>query len=279
MAEGRAALAATLRRAEDLYPRPGDETVLIVHGVRKELKRAASLCRLFAPLVGAAAYEALDVANAARRSIGEARDLDILPQALNSLPCAPGTRDTLLRAVAIERSNLRGHRTDSDAARRRTELAAAAAAVANWDLGAEDPEALLLSLRLTYRSAKRLGRAAWASHDADDLHELRARVVDLGHQLAIVEPAWPALLGAAGAELARLRQSLGLHNDLTVLGEFALSRRELDSVEAESLVQLILRKRRPLERRAQSQFERLFAERPNAFARRIGAYLAFPQKR
>ena len=130
---------------------------------------------------------------------------------------------------------------------------------------------------MTYRAAKRLGRVAWARADADDLHDLRSHVVDLGHQCALFEPIWPELISAYCGELHRLRQSLGDHNDLTVLGEFALSRRELSAEAAENLVELVLRARRPLERRAHSQFERSFAERPGAFARRISAYFAHPQ--
>jgi CHAD domain-containing protein len=242
------------------------------------LKRAASIARLFAPIVGMPAYSTLDVIDAARRQVGRARDLDILPGVLAGLKCAPATRDILMRAIAIERGKIRGEHAIGEATRFRGQLAAAAAAVAEWDLGLEAYEALLSSLRLTYRSAKKRGRAAWASADADDLHELRVRVVDLGHQCAVFEPAWPAMFAAHGAELHRLRQALGDHNDLTVLGEFALARRELSTEASEQLVKLVLRRRRPLERKAAAQFERIFAERPGAFARRIAGYLAHPQQ-
>jgi CHAD domain-containing protein len=158
-------------------------------------------------------------------------------------------------------------------------LRACAVGVGEWDLGGAEMEPLLQSLRLAYRGAKRRGRLAWSTGDADDLHALRVRVVDLSHQCALFEPAWPALLTAYGAELQKLRQSLGAHNDLTVLGEFALSRRELSGEAAEALVALVLRKRKPLERKAALQFERLFAERPGAFERRMAAYLSHPQQR
>jgi len=103
-------------------------------------------------------------------------------------------------------------------------------------------------------------------------------IVDLGHQLTVFMPAWPAMISAMTAELHRLRQSLGDCNDLTVLGEFALSRRELSPEAINEFVAVVLRKRRPCERRAREQFERLFPERPGAFARRMAGYLAHPQK-
>ena len=279
MARARAALVVSLRAAASGFPEAGEDGATHIHNARKELKRAASLARLFTPIVGPPAYVALDAVDAARRSVGRARDLDILPGVLATLKCPGLTRDLLMRAIAIERGKARGEHARVDAAYFRAELNEAAAAVAGWDLGAEPLDLLLQSLRLTYRSAKKRGKRAWSSADADDLHDLRSRVVDLGLQLAVFEPAWPALFSAQGAELHRLRQALGDHNDLTVLGEFALARHELSPRASEELIELVLKKRRPLERKASEQFERLFSERPNAFERRIGAYLANPQKK
>jgi CHAD domain-containing protein len=278
IAHGRLELAQSLEAAADRYPRPGEDGANRIHEARRALKRAASLARLFAPIVGSPAYAALDAVDAARREVGRARDLDILPGVLASLKCVAATRDVLMRAIAVVRGNVRGEQAGVDFARFEADLraAAAAVAVADWEMGG-DIESLLQSLRLTYRAAKRRGRLAWASGDADDLHDLRRRVVDLAHQCALFEPAWPAMFSAFGAELHKLRQSLGAHNDLTVLGEFALSRRELPAEAAEALVALVLRRRKPLERRAAAQFDRLFAERPGAFAKRIAAYLEHPQ--
>jgi CHAD domain-containing protein len=184
-----------------------------------------------------------------------------------------------MRAIGVERGKARGEQAEVDFARAEAALRAAAADVSGWDLGTADIEWLLQSLRLSYRAAKRSGRAAWATGDADDLHDLRSRVVDLAHQCELFEAAWPAMFSAFGAELQKLRRSLGDHNDLTVLGEFALARRELPAEAAEALVALLLRRRKPLERRAAALFARLFAERPGSFARRIAAYLEHPQQK
>jgi len=279
IAHARLELARSLQAAADQYPRPGEDGANRIHEARRALKRSASIARLFAPIVGSPAYLALDAVDVARRQVGRARDLDILPGVLANLKCPAATSDVLMRAIALERGKARGDHADVDFARFEADLRAAAADVSGWDLGAADIEALLPSLRLSYRAAKRSGRAAWASGDADDLHALRSRVVDLGHQCELFETAWPDMFSAFGAELHKLRQSLGSHNDLTVLGEFALARRELPADAAETLVALVLRRRKPLERRAAAQFTRLFAERPGAFARRIAAYLAAPQHR
>lgn len=276
--QARDALARSLRLAGEGLPRPGHDGATAVHDARKELKRSASLARLFAPLAGSAAYETLDIVNAVRRAFGRARDLDVLPAVLEDIKCDADVRAALMRAIGLERGEARGGPAQGDLEGFAAALVENAASVAEWPLEADD-EALIASLRLTYKAAKRRGRDAFATGDADDLHDLRMRVVDLCHQLVPLEPAWPATFSAIGAELHRLRQDLGSHNDLTMLGEFALSRRELARGAAEAVVSEVLKRRRPLERKSQERFERVFAERPNAFMKRIGAYLLHPQAR
>ena len=275
----RAALEQSMRGAAQCFPQPGADGATSIHELRKDLKRAASLGRLFAPIVGLPAYAALDVVDAARRHVGNARDLDVLPGVLASLKCPIETRDVLMRAIAVERGKSRGEHSGEQVAQFVQALEEGAGRVAQWALAEENDSALLRSLRATYRTGKRGGRRAFSGSDADDLHDLRSRVIDLFHQCEIFEPAWPAMISAQMSELHRLRGSLGDHNDLTVLGEFALSRRELPAERAEELVELVLRKRKPIERRAAAQYERLYAERPGAFVRRLAAYLEHPQKK
>jgi CHAD domain-containing protein len=275
--QARRALVASLRAAAKAFPTAGGSGSHAVHDARKELKRSASLARGFSSIVGPEAYVAIEAANAARRHYGRTRDLDVLPLALERVKCEPEIRTVLTRAIAIERGAALGATPDASGVA--DKLGTAADAVAAWDIAALDDSALAAALRQTYKSAKRRGAAAFASQDADDLHELRRGVIDLGHQLEALRPAWPALIDAIGEELRRLRQTLGDFNDLTILGEFALSRRELSAEDAAAFVDAVERRRRPLARKARSLFERVFAERPSAFARRLSAYLAHPQGR
>ena len=275
----REALGAALSAAAHAFPKPGDESAQAVHDARKELKRAASLARWFTPIVGPPADAARDAANVARRAIGRARDLDVLPVALEKVKCAVEIREALLQAMARERAEAFAASAGFVAPEIVAGLEAAAAAVAGWDLAEASDEALLAALRNTYRSAKRRGRVAFATADSDELHRLRQGVVDLGHQLHVLSPAWPAMFEAHGGELHKLRQALGDYNDLTMLGEFALTRRELEPEAAQAVVVAVLRRSKPLERRARDQFERAFAERPGGMARRLAAYLAHPQRK
>jgi len=277
-AAARNALVEALREAAHAFPRHGEPDPPAVHGARKALKRAASLARWFLPVIGPSAYVARDAANTARRAIGRARDLDVLPLALEKVKCAPEIRVALTEAIARERGE-----TFAAAAGVGPEIVAglgqAAQGAADWDLAEASDAALVMALRAAYRTAKRRGRAAFATGDDDELHRLRQGVVDLIHQLQVLSPAWGPMIEAHMGELHRLRATLGDYNDLTMLGEFALARRELEAEASKALIAAVLRRRKPLERRARSHFERAFSERPGAFARRMQGYLAHPQRK
>jgi CHAD domain-containing protein len=273
----RAALVEAILAAADQFPHPGADEADRIHGVRKALKAAAGLSRLFAPVVGEPASQALKAVNAARRRIGRARDLDILPGVLARLNGSNQAREILLRVIAEQREAERRSQRETDVGEVCAELRALAHAVEAWDAETLGAQPLLLSVRQAYRAARRLGHSALASRDAEDLHSLRVRVVDLSHQLAAFQPAWPDMVQATVRELHRLRKTLGDHNDLAVLAEFARGRSELPREEFDGLIALIEQRARPLERRAEEQFSRLFAERPGAFERRLAIYLERPQ--
>jgi len=275
----RAALVEAILAAADQFPHSGQDEADRIHDVRKTLKGAAGLSRLFTPLIGAPAYKALNFVDAARRRVGRARDLDILPGLLARLNGPAKAQEVLLRVVAEQRAAERRAHRDLDVGGLSAELRALARSVEAWEVATAGAAPLLLAVRRTFRAARRLGLRALASRDADELHALRARVVDLSHQLQAFEPAWPAMFQAMESELRRLRKTLGDHNDLTILAEFARDRPELPPGEAERLNALIARRRRPLERRASEEFSRLFAERAGAFERRIAAYLERPQRK
>jgi CHAD domain-containing protein len=268
----------SLRDASRRFPAPGDEDTLHLHDARKSLKTAASVARLFAPIIGPEVYFVIGAVDAARRHVGAARDLEVMPGVLANLGVSQIARDCLMRAIGVEHGRLRGASPDSGIRRFRDLLAEAADKAQSWDLGEEELAPLLASLKATYRAGMKLGRRAFGAEDADDLHDLRGHVIDLFHQCELFQAAWPPMFAAALGELHRLRTALGDHNDLTMLGEFALSCPETPREVAAEIVDRVLAKRGTIERRARSQFERLYAERPGAFMRRMGAYLAHPRK-
>ena len=275
----RVALARSIRLAARQFPHAGEDEAARIHEARKTLKGAAGLARLFVELVGPPAEAALDSISAARRKIGRARDLDILPGVLASLDPPPETRDALIAVIAKEREAERQAHHELDVAGVADELRALADKVDAWPVEASGAATLVVALKRTYRSARRRGEAALASRNPRELHAFRVRVVDLAYQFAVLEPAWPAMMRATIRELQRLRTALGDHNDLSVLAAFAAGRAELTPEQKALGALLIAKKRRPLERRAAQLYARLFAERSAAFERRFAAYLENPRRK
>ena len=52
---------------------------------------------------------------------------------------------------------------------------------------------------------------------AEELHELRQRVVEHRYQMEIVQALWPRMVKLWVGEAQRLRERLGSHQDLVVL--------------------------------------------------------------
>jgi CHAD domain-containing protein len=268
-------LVGAMLEAAELFPHSGEDRAERIHQARRALKRARALVRLFAINADLAAYDVISALDAARRKIGSARDLDVMPDVLKSLEgeVDAATSQQLAGAIAFEREVAHIAHGDIDVTALATQLRAQARSVEAWSLGETTSGSLLKALRAGYRSARRLGRKAFAEGAAGDLHELRTLVVDLDHQFASFQPAWPALFIAMSAELRRLRQLLGEHNDLAMLGEFANSRRDISLARMSDLALKIERRQARLARRARASFGRLFTERPGALERRLASYL------
>lgn len=274
-------LIAAVLDAADLFPHSGEDSGARIHDLRKALKEARAAGRLFALAIGPPAYEVVSALESTRRQMGRARDLDVMPAALAGLGTAidGDTAARLGRAIAFEREVARHAHRNIDVAAEIARLRELARSIEAWDIGEATSAQLLKALRGAYRAARKHGRRALTRGDAHELHELRAEIVDLGHHFAALEAAWPALLTAIGAEFQRLRQSLGEHNDLTVLAEFAVGSRDLSLTQLTDLALKVERRQKQLTRRARKQFERLFADRPSALERRLAAYLEYPKTR
>jgi CHAD domain-containing protein len=274
-------LGAAILGAADLFPHPGEDESERVHDARKALKEARALARLMAGVIGPPAYEVLRELENARRQMGRARDLDVMSGVLASLSGRVEGRliDTLGFVIAAERSQAREAHREVDARAQIGRLRTLARAVGDWDLADIDLFDVVRSLRGLYRAARRRGKLALVNQDPHELHALRALIVDLGHCFSALEPAWPAHFAAFGQEFRRIREQLGKHNDLTVLGDFAASRQEVSPAENDALTRAIGRRQKRLAKRVQKSFERLFAERPNALFERLAAYLENPMGR
>jgi CHAD domain-containing protein len=275
----RAALVRAVGAAAAQFPNPGEEAPKRVHDVRKTLKEARAIARLFLDCIGEPARVTTTTLAATRRQIGRARDLDVMAIRVQRLEPPPEVSEPLMAAIARERDAAQRARRGLSATAPRPRLNAIVRRVGGWDLSAVGTVEIVAAVARTYRQARKRGRLAFDGDDPVALHAFRARVVDLRYQLALISGAWPDALNTQAEALNDLREALGDFNDLHVLGAFAAEHGELPPQALEELSVRMEAKQKKLKRRANVEFERLFAETPNAFATRIAAYLNHPVRK
>ena len=269
-------LAASVASAADRFPGRGEGAPERVHGVRKTLKESRALARLFLPSVGEPARVTIAALAVVRRRVGRARDLDVMEGRLERLEPPREIAEPLGLAIGREREAAKRAHTHFATAASRAQLSAIVKRLEAWDLAHVGDDEIAEAVARTYRQGLQRGRLAFAADDGSALHALRSRVVDLRYQLSALSPAWPAALAAQSEELNALRDTLGDFNDLDVLGRFAVGQGGLSAEALAALTGRLAAKQKKLKRRAAVEFERLFAETPDAFAARLSAYLRHP---
>src|SRR5712691_1784940 len=247
-----------------------------VHDYRKVMKRWRAFLRLLEPFLGVEANRLRIEARDLARQLAGARDVQAALDALADiekagLPLSKTSLTTMRSRIegirgAAETTTLTPDTRDE----LRAALASADRAVGSWPLGNAEFGEIAGGLGRTFRRARRAVPAAWRQAEAEELHELRQRVVAHRYQMELVEPLWPRLGKLWVAEAQRLRERLGSHQDLVVLGRLTAPHQPLAHWRAR-LEPLIDQRKAAHIGAAKRLAARLFAERPRAFRRRLEA--------
>jgi CHAD domain-containing protein len=251
----------------------GEDPDAAIHDARKRIKKTRAALRLARPGLPKRRYRAENRAlRDTARGLSGARDADVLVETVEKLHerfagQVPASLFETLRHRLAERGG-----GDTDVAAAADALRALAGGVDAW---AVEGDVLVPALRQTYAR----GRAAFAVADrdptAEHLHEWRKRVKDLWYQQKLVGEAWPSVLQAQADAAKALSKLLGDDHDLAVLA--SLLDAEPGLADAVDLVhELIDRRRAELLDSVRALGRRVYAERPKAFARRVGRYLRAP---
>src|ERR1700730_16784132 len=246
-----------------------------VHDFRRAMKRWRALLRLVEPFVGPDARRLRDEARDLARALSGARDGQSALDALADLE----KHGLALSAGSIARLR---HRIEDIRRAAETTLNAdlrlrlgsaldeAEAMVGRWPLHMVTFEALAGELARFYRSARRLIPADGPAAGADELHELRKRVVIHRYQIEIVEPLWPRFVKLWTSEAQRLRDRLGKHQDLLVLAGLTAPHQALARWRSR-LAPAIGERKAVHVAAAERIAARLFLDKPKAVERRLVA--------
>ena len=93
----------------------------------------------------------------------------------------------------------------------------ASAVIERWPLHTLIFDNVADQLTRFYREARQLIPPDWPAAEAEELHELRKRVVIHRYQIDIIEPLWPRFVKMWSGEAQRLRDRLGRHQDVLML--------------------------------------------------------------
>jgi CYTH domain-containing protein/CHAD domain-containing protein len=266
--------AERLREAGDA---DGDAAAEAIHGARKDLKKARAALRLVREALGEKTFKHENRAlGDAARKLSASRDAEVKLRTLDALvngdgDVPPGATALWREALAADRDRIVGGESGGT-----EEAAAAIEAIAarapEWKLRADGWKLLGPGLDTAYREGREAFAGLGESPDFDAVHELRKRGKDLWYQLRLLRDAWQPVLEPTAEELHHFTDLLGDHHDLAVLENDLSGREEVETVHREPLRRLIEARQSSLLGEALAAGERIYAEKPKAFDRRIRAY-------
>ena len=259
-----------------------DDLDRAVHDARTCLKKLRAVLRLVRNEIGKKIYKRENTLyrDAGRRLSG-VRESAVKLKTLDKL--VEHWRDQhILDAVAGEREKLAGEYRaavqntigEQPMAEVTTTLWEARSHVDTWPIEHDDFSALHGGLRLVYKRGRNRLADARARSNEENLHEWRKQVKYLWYHIRILRPCWSNMLGELASSLHDLSDTLGEDHDLAELRCVLSESLHIGSDGGEShvLTSLIDQRRAELQPTAWSLGQRVYAEKPAAFAARIAAY-------
>ncbi|HEY0280569.1 MAG TPA: CHAD domain-containing protein [Solirubrobacterales bacterium] len=276
----RRVIASRLEKAAERLREPldGDALAEAVHGARKDLKKARAALRLVREELGEETFKRENRAlRDAARMLSASRDAEVKLETLAALveggagDVPPGPAALWHDALAADRGRTVEDEGDQiDAAVEAIDAVAARAP--EWPLRHTGWKLLSPGLDTAYTEGRDAFEALPARPSFDAVHDLRKRGKDLWYQLRLLRDAWPAVLEPTAEEIHEFTDLLGDHHDLAVLAEDLEGREEIGSAHKNVLRELIAAEQHALLIDALGLGERVYAEKPGPFARRLRVY-------
>ena len=265
-----------------------------IHELRKGNKRVRALLRMVRPVIGEKVFKAENAAlRDASRLVSPARDGAVMVDAIVRLRgryghlLAPGVWEETEHRLRQRHERMMNRILSDDEllATVSRSVYRARSRYAAWPVDDSEPRigprALPDSFRsvgpgveATYDVGRSMMRTAFVNPRPENFHEWRKQVKYLRHQMEIVSPLWPEVIGGVAASLARLGDVLGDDHDQAELIRIVATLPELapDPDERHLLVALSGERRRELQGAARVMGGRIYAERGDQFVSRLKAY-------
>jgi CHAD domain-containing protein len=271
----RAVARDILAEARATIENPAKPEAEAVHDFRRGMKRWRALLRLFEPFLGDDARRLRDEARDLARGLTGARNAQSALDALtdlekHGLPLAPTSVASLRERIGEIKREAETTLNADMRSRLGSALDAAETIVERWPLHMLTFDQVADQLTRFYRDTRRMIPEDWPAASAEELHELRKRVVIQRYQMDIVEPLWPRFAKMWTGEAQRLRDRLGKHQDMLMLESLTAPHQPLARWRSR-LVPAISERRAAHVAGSARLAARLFVEKPKTFRRRLAA--------
>jgi CHAD domain-containing protein len=241
------------------------------------LKKARAALRLVRDEVGEKTFKRENRAlRDAGRLLSASRDAEVKLETLDELvegsgDAPPGPTALWREALVADRDRIVGGE-DGGTEEAVAAIEAVTARAPEWKIRSDGWKLLAPGLDTAYREGRDAFAALGGAPSFEAVHELRKRGKDLWYQVRLLRDAWESVLDATAEEIHDFTDLLGDHHDLAVLAVDLAGRTEVDGTHRETLRALIEARQDSLLADAVTAGERVYAEKPTAFGRRLHAY-------
>jgi CYTH domain-containing protein/CHAD domain-containing protein len=256
----------------------GDAPAEAIHGARKDLKKARAALRLIREELGEKTFKRENHAlRDAARLLSASRDAEVKLATLDALvegagDAPPGATALWRGALEADRDRIVGGGGSDGVEDAVAAIEEVAGRVPGWRINPGGWKLLAPGLDTAYGEGRDAFAALGAEPSFDTVHDLRKRGKDLWYQVRLLRDAWEPVLDATADEIHDFTDLLGDHHDLAVLAEDLGERPQVAPAQRETLRALIAARQAELLAEARGTGERIYAEKPKAFGRRLHAY-------
>lgn len=254
-----------------------------IQQARKRFKKLRGLLRLVRPAIGNRVYKRENICfRDAGRAFAEVRDADAVIETCDAfqadlIHALGASRFDTLRAALVQRhQQMVGKHSNLDAtiAQVRDDLHAAHERVSTWPLTDTDFAMLEAGLQKTYQRGRKAQARAYAEPTAEQFHTWRKRVKYHWYHTRLLEYVWAEVMAGQRHTIKYLSGLLGDDHDLAVLWQTVQQQPALLGHEGDSerLREVIDQRQTQLRATAWSMGQRVFAEKPKPFTRRMQCY-------
>ena len=253
-----------------------------IHQVRKQFKKLRGLIRLVRSGLGDE-YSRLNIwYRDIGRGLSRVRDAESMLESLQKLQ--ERFPDPTHEEVFVDFENKFLARKqkiveewidlDSELNKLREQLRAAYRSIENWKIKGKEEQVLSKSLQQNYQHGVEALKNLHQNPDDDLFHECRKRSKYLLYHMKLMSDIWKPILSARIVELDLLNDLLGDDHDLTVMTQLINSEKEtfISSANLNRFQALINQQRQEFQSAAFKLADRIYAEKPKAFARRMRVY-------